>query len=220
MQSNWFNRIVLPGLVCAGCMAASVGYAVGWNDARLVKPTDFSSYVFRPQDLPMLVSTLLVTLYVFYLAALVFRYAMAQRRSQAGSPYSRSVNPKLGFLGLLGFLGFAGIWTCRLDSNPFPFVFFIFFGFFGFFYEGRLSHTLMDERFHENKIQAQLTASRIALTIIFLATVLLSQGALAGSLALTFAVYLAVVSLTLGLNLFLGEYLLYHYDHDEQPEEE
>lgn len=220
MQSNWFKRIVLPGLISAGCMAVSIGYAVGWNDARLVKPTDLSSYVFCFQDLPMLGSTLLVTLYVFYLAALAFRHAIARRHSQAGSSYSRSVNPKLGFLGLLGFLGFAGVWTCRLDSNPFPFVCFIFFGFFGFFYEGRLSHTLMDERFQENRTRAQLAASRITLAIIFLATILLGQGALAGSLPLTFAVYLAVVSLALALNLFLGEYLLYHYDHDEQSEEE
>ena len=69
-------------------------------------------------------------------------------------------------------------------------------------------------------MRAQLTANRIALTSIFLATFLLGQGALAGSLAISFAAYIAVVSLALAANLFLGEYLLYHYDHDEQPEEE
>lgn len=220
MKSSWFKKIILPGLVCAGCLAASLWYAVRWNDARLVKPMNLSTYVFRPQDLPMLGSTLLVTLYALYLVVLAVRHAIAQRRLQAGSGYSRSVNPKLGFLGLLGLLGLAGIHTCRLDSNPFPFVFFIFFGFFGFFYEGKLSHTLMDERFQENRMRAQLTANRIAPTSIFLATVLLGQGALAGSLAISFAAYIAVVSLALAANLFLGEYLLYHYDHDEQPEEE
>lgn len=220
MKNNWFKRTVLPGLFCAGCMTLSVWYAVKWNNARLVKPMDFSSYVFSPRDLPMLGSTLLTILYVLYLVILVLRYTISLHRSQEGSPYSRSVNPKLGFLGLLGFLGFAGIWTCRLDGNPFPFVFFIFFGFFGFFYEGKMSHTLMDERFQENKVQAQLTASRIALTIIFLATVLMGQGTLAGSLSLSFALYIAVISLALALNLFLGEYLLYHYDHDGQPGEE
>lgn len=219
MKTKGFIRIVLPGLVCAACMAASVWYAVCWNDARLVKPMDFSAYVFQPQDLPMIGSTLLVTFYVFYLVALAVRAVMAQRRSQADSRYTRTISPKLGFLGLLGFLGFAGFWTWGTDGSFFPFVFFLFFGFFGFFYEGKMSHTLMDERFVENRMRAQLAAGKTALGIILAATVILGQGALGGNFSFTFAAYIIVVSLALALNIFLGEYLLYHYDHDEQPEE-
>lgn len=219
MKNKGLIRIVLPGLFCAACMAVSIWYAVRWNDARLVKPMDFSTYVFQPQDLPMIGSTILVTFYAFYLVALAVQAVMAQRQSRAGSRYTRNINPRLGFLGLLGFLGFAGFWTWSIDGSLFPFVFFIFFGFFGFFYEGKMSHTLMDERFVENRMRAQLAAGKAALGIILIATLMLGQGTLGRRFSFTFAAYIIVVSLALALNIFLGEYLLYHYDHDEQSEE-
>ena len=61
-----------------------------------------------------------------------------------------------------------GFWTYRVDQTIFPFVFFVFFGFFGFFYEGKMSNTLIDERYKENKMRAQSTANKTALSIIFL----------------------------------------------------
>lgn len=219
MKNKGWKTIVLPGVLCAACMAASTWYAIRWNEGRLVKPMDFSSYVFRLQDLPMMGSVILVTLYVFYLVALGIRFTLTQRRNQANSRYTRSVSPKLGFLGLLGFLGFAGFWTCQSHGKVFPFVFFIFFGFFGFFYEGKMSHTLMDERYKENQMRAQLVASRTALGLILMATVIFGQGFLGGTLTFTFSAYVIIVSLTLALHLFLGEYLLYHYDHDAQSDE-
>lgn len=69
-------------------------------------------------------------------------------------------------MGLLGFLGLLGFWVYPQTGEVFPFAFFLFFGFFGFFFEGKMSHTLMDERYTENRAKAQLTAAKTALSII------------------------------------------------------
>ena len=58
-------------------------------------------------------------------------------------------------------------------------------------------------------------ANRTALSIIFLATLILGQGRLMGGLEHTFIAYVSVVSLALALDLFLSEFLLYRYDHDD-----
>lgn len=80
-----------------------------------------------------------------------------------------------------------------------------------------MSHTLMDERYTENHAKAQLTAAKTALSIIFVAVILLAQGC--GGDAVLIAL-LIVLSLTLALYLFLSEYLLYRYDHDDLPAED
>ena len=55
----------------------------------------------------------------------------------------------------------------------------------------------------------------LALRLILIFTVILPQGRLLGSMEHALVVYLGLVCLTLALDLFLGEYLLYRYDHDE-----
>lgn len=132
---------------------------------------------------------------------------------------TRRVNPAFGLLGFFGFAGFLGFWTYHMDKSVFPFIFFIFFGFFGFFYEGKLSDTLMDERYQENKLKANYSANKTAMSIIFFATVLLGQGKLMGKLEYTFIAYIITVALSIALDLFLSEYLLYRYDHGKMPEE-
>ena len=93
------------------------------------------------------------------------------------------------------------------------------FGFFGFFYEGKLSNTFMDGRFRENAVRAQLTAMRVPFAIIFLTLIVLGRGTLLGSLEYTLIAVLILLSLSVALALFLSEYLLYRYDHDDQIEE-
>ncbi|MDY4507517.1 MAG: DUF3796 domain-containing protein [Candidatus Faecousia sp.] len=56
-----------------------------------------------------------------------------------------------GLFRLTGLLGLPA------DRGSFPFAFFLFFGFFGFFFEGRMSHALIDKRCTENCAKAQLT---------------------------------------------------------------
>ncbi len=82
-----------------------------------------------------------------------------------------------------------------------------------------MSNTLMDERYRENKMKAHLSASRTALIIIFLATLFLGRGRLMGNLEYTLIAYVIIISLALALKIFLSEFLLYRYDHDEQLEE-
>ena len=58
-----------------------------------------------------------------------------------------------------------------------------------------------------------------AIKIIFLATLVLGQGKLIGNLEYTLIAFVIIVALSLALETFLGEYLLYRYDHDDRIEE-
>lgn len=219
MKKEFVKRLVIPGVVTVVLFAASIVYTALFNGGRFIAPMDFSAYVYRPGDLPVLLAGGLLALYVLYLAAAILWAAFAARKAPRDLAHTRRLNPKLGFLGLLGFLGFLGFWTYEFDKSVFPFIFFLFFGFFGFFYEGKMSGTLIDERFKENQVKARLVSNRVTLGIIFLATILLGQGRLVHNLEYAFIAYIITVSLSIGLGLFLGEYLLYRYDHDDQADE-
>lgn len=219
MKKNKVKIWVCGGLFCFLLMLVSSWYAVTLNDSRLVVPTDFESYSFRIKDLPMIISISLTCVYVFALFVMLFIGIGRRQRHAAETNTTLSLNPKLGFLGLLGFLGFAGFCTYQINGTVFPFVFFLFFGFFGFFYEGKMSGTLMDERFRENAVHAQLKSYKITFAIILIALVILCQVKLFGSLEYTLIAAIIVLSLALALGIFLPEYLLYRYDHDDHADE-
>lgn len=214
MKKTTKKLTIFFGIVCALFTAASTWYSITFNDSRLVEPMDFSKYIFQVQDLPMLLSGVFLGFYVLYLFIQLIRTIVIKRFRQADAKSTRKLNPKLGLLGFLGFFGLLGFWTYHIDKTIFPFAFFIFFGFFGFFYEGKMSDTFMDERYLENKMKAHFTANKIALAIIFLAIVTLGRGSLMGNLEYTLIALLIIISLSIALELFLSEYLLYHYDHD------
>lgn len=207
------------GVFCILFLLAASWYAIVWNGSRLVAPMGFERYSFQIQDLPLILAVSLFCIYaVASLIALL--YAIYQKQQQIErTNTTRMVDPRLGYLGFLGLFGFLGFWTYAQDGTIFPFVFFIFFGFFGFAYEGRLSGTFMDERFRENEAKAHLKASNIALMVIFIAFLFLAQGKLFGSLEYTLIAVLLTLSAAFALRIFLGVYLLYRYDHDEQAEE-
>lgn len=219
MKKNKVKLWAGCGIFCIAAMVLSTWYAVTFNDSRLVVPMDFGSYSFIPQDLPMLLSVSLFGLYALALCFLLVRSIRKNKRDTTRTNRSRRVHPRLGFLGLLGFLGFAGFWAYPATGDVSPFLFFLFFGFFGFFYEGKMSGTLMDERFRENAARAQLITYRTTFSITLLALLILCQGKLLGSLEYTLIATIIVLSLTLALGIFLPEYLLYRYDHDDQIEE-
>lgn len=210
--------VIGPGLFCLALDFAASWYAVTYNDSRLVAPMDFSEYAFTAKDLPMICSITLTCLYIFFLLFLIVRTAFRNQKQVRQTQTTRKISPKLGFLGFLGFMGFLGFWTYSQNRDIQPFMFFMFFGFFGFFYEGKLSNTFMDERFRENAMKAQLESLKISFAVIIAAFVLLGQGALWGSLEYNLIAAMIVVFLSLALFLFLNEYLLYRYDHDEQSE--
>lgn len=210
MKKKNTKRLVWLGILCILLVTASSWYTITFNDSRFIVPMELSEYVFRVQDLPMIVSGILLILYFLYLFIWLVGAITANKRKETTAQSTRAINPKLGFLGF---------WTYSIDKTIFPFVFFMFFGFFGFFYEGKMSHTFMDERYKENKMKAHMTANKTALAIIFLATLILGQGKLMGNLEYTLIAFIIVISLSIGLEVFLSEYLLFRYDHDEPFEE-
>lgn len=219
MKKNQVKIWVGCGIFCIAAVLLSVWYAVTFNDSRLVALMDFGSYSFNTKDLPMILSISLTCVYALALFIQLFISVGKSKRNIAKTNMTRKVNPKLRFLGLLGFLGLAGFWTYSAMGAVFPFVFFLFFGFLGFFYEGKMSGIFMDERFRENVARAQLNTYKITFSITLIALVILCQGRLFGSLEYTLIATIIVLSLTLALGIFLPEYLLYRYDHDDQTEE-
>lgn len=216
-KCNWKFTLVL-GVIVVLLLAAAGWYSITFNNWRLVAPMDFETYEFRPTDLPMWGAMLVVNLYVLYLAVLFIGAVIAGKRRLKETKTTRKLNPKLGLLGFAGFFGCLGFWTYSAFHQVYPFIFFSFFGFFGFFYEGKMSDTLMDERFEENKLRAESTAHRVMQTMILLTLFLVSRGAIRGNLEYTLIAVLIVLSLTFAADLFLSEYLLYRYDHDGQAE--
>ena len=212
MKHSTLKNIVLPGIFCAACLGASVWYSVVFNHSRLIAPTDFSTYGFRVQDLPLMLACILCAAYLIWLFVRAFQHAQQQKSSAT----TRTIGPRFGF-GAAGLLGLTGLLGLPADRGSFPFAFFFVLWLFRFLFEGKMSHTLMDERYTENRAKAQLTAAKTALSIIFVAVILLAQGR--GGDAVLIAL-LIVLSLTLALYLFLSEYLLYRYDHDDLPAED
>lgn len=212
------QKIFILGALCLAAVMASSVYAVLFNDSRLVAPMDFSEYAFTARDLPMLASMLLLAAYVLYLFVLLLRAIFARRKEEPRARVTRRLNPRWGYLGLFGFLGCLGFWSYPAFGQISPFCFFLFFGFFGFFYEGRLSNTLMDERYRENRTRAALAAGRVSHAVIFLAVLVVGLRKSLLSTELALIAFLIAVTLALALELFLSEYLLYRYDHGGQAE--
>ena len=219
MKTNKMKIWIGCGIVCVFSVLLSLWYAITFNDSRLVVPMDFKNYVFEIRDLPMIVSVSLTCVYLVALFVMLFIHAGKKQRQAEEAGITRKINPKLGCLGVLGFLGFAGFWTYSVDGTVFPFAFFLFFGFFGFYYEGKMSGTFMDERFRENIACAKLKAYKITFGVMLIALIILCQGKLFGNLEYTLIASIITLSLALALGIFLSEYLLYRYDHDDQAEE-
>lgn len=117
----------------------------------------------------------------------------------------------MGLLGLLGFLGFLGFLNGYWGR-------FVFFGFFGFFFEGKMSDTLIDERFLENRKKAQFMACKAAFVGTFITFFFLSFDGLFPNTEYLLMTVQILLSLSIALAVFLSEYLLYRYDHDEIKE--
>ena len=82
-----------------------------------------------------------------------------------------------------------------------------------------MSNTLMDERYVENKLRAELAAHRVTMAALFVTLLVVARGAIQGNLEHTLIAVLIVLSLTVALDLFLSEYLLYRYDRADQLDE-
>lgn len=210
MKRNKMKAIVIPGIICMLILVVSIWYSIRYNESRLIVSTDLETYQFSPKDLPMICSVALTIGYVYYLLVSLGKTSRQQKKKILQTNRTRRLNPMLGFLGFFGFLGFIGGGWFR----------FVFFGFFGFFYEGKMSSTLMDERFRENKNKAQLMALKAAFAVIILAFIVILVGESFMSMEYLLTVVYILMSLSIALAIFLSEYLLYRYDHDEYSSDE
>lgn len=208
--------IIGLGIVCLLMVIGASWYAVTFNDSRLVMPMEMS-YEFTVKDLPMLIAVVCMVLYLFFLCGLFY----VKGKKDARAHVTRRISPRFGMMGLLGFLGFMGFWTYGAEGKITPFFYFIFFGFFGFFYEGKMSNTLKDERYEENKCKAQRKAHGIALDSIFVCLLLLcaAEGRILKTMDARLIFLVIAVACSIAADIFLGEYLLYRYDHEEQLDE-
>ena len=222
MKKSKWKTIIIPGIICVLILFVSIWYSVRFNESRLVVKTGLETYEFSPRDLPMICSIVLTIAYILYLMIYLRKVVIQQKKTVLKTNRTRKISPKLGFLGFLGFMGFMGFWTYSTEGRISPFMYFVFFGFFGFFYEGKMSNTFMDERFKENVNKAQLKALKIAFSFIIVELVFLSLG---GNFNFMSPEYMLIVlhiliALSIALAIFLSEYLLYRYDHDEHAEYE
>lgn len=172
MSRKQIKKIILLGLGCAVFLGAGVAYSLLYNNGRWVREMNLSEYTFSVKDLPMLAAGALIVLYAVYLAVLCLK----RGKETPGRGCTRTLPPALGAFGLTGFLGFLGFWTYRNYGIIFPFIFFIFFGLFGLFYEGKLSGTLKDELFLQNKRNAELKAYKTGFLLLFLVIWLIGGG--------------------------------------------
>ena len=201
------------GLGCAALLIVAVIYSLLYNEGRWVNEMDMSTYVFTPKDIPMLAVGVLIVAYAVYILVLCIRNAFSKKYPD--KKYSRTISPLWGFCGIFGFLGFGGFWTYDKYGEIFPFVFFLFFGFFGFFFEGKLSHTLEDELFQENKRKAQLKAYKTGFSLLFIVIWLMGLGMFSRNVEWCAIFMLISVSLIYALVLFLSNYFLYRYEKGE-----
>lgn len=126
--------------------------------------------------------------------------------------YTRQISPKLGLLGFCGFFGFLGFLP-DVTGVPFPFFFFAFFGFFGFYYEGKMSNTLIDERFKTNTYRAEAAANKISMMMIIFLTIIVALRLEKIEMVVSFLT--ALIGLAFGLSIFLQQYLLYRFENEE-----
>lgn len=203
MKQKKLYLLILSSLVF---LVLSTIYSVLFNDSRLVVPTDFSTFQLTVKDIPMLLSINCLCLTILYT---IFRaYKEAKEKQKLSQLKTRKLNPKLGFLGFLGFLGLYGFYPSDLNESSSYFIYFMFFGFFGFYYEGKLSDTLVDEMFQENRKKAALKAYDICFKITFI-MLLISPHVYSKYLG-TFL--LISLSLIVAVTMFLREYLTYYYE--------
>lgn len=219
LPKKTIRRLIIGAIIVIVLLLLGVAYSLAFNDGRWVYIMDLSTYVFQPQDLAMLIPGALIFCYAIYFLVAIWSHVVklmfTKEPSEDGRHYSRTVSPRFGWCGLFGFLGFGGFWTYAEFGKIFPFIFFIFFGFFGLFFEGKLSHTLEDELFQENRRRAELKAYRIGFALLFIVIWLMGMGFLSRNVEWCAVFMLASMSLIYGLVLFLSNYLLYRYERME-----
>lgn len=217
MSKKQIKKIIVTGIIWVLCLIAGIVYSLLYNEGRWVKEMSLNDYVFSVKDIPMLAVGVMIALWVLYVVVVTFKTvfkALIPLDNYILS-YTRKIPPFLGVFGICGFLGFSGFWTYSEYSIISPFLFFTLFGVFGLFFEGKLSHTLEDELFQQNKTRADLKSYKTGFVLLVI-VILLSRWRIFALNAEWCAIFLLIsVSLIVALVLFQKNYLLYCYEKEE-----
>lgn len=119
---------------------------------------------------------------------------------------SKKLTPFSWMLGFIGFSGFAGLY-----SYPQYFLLLALFSGFQNFWWYKLG-SQYDERLIKNRLKAGLDAFKIAMILLFIATIILSLFDLNYFLLYKLELFLIGITFALGTNLWA--YLTYKYDRD------
>ena len=217
MSRKQLKRTLLMGAGCAVFLLAGIVYSLLYNDGRWVREMDLEEHVFSAKNIPMLAAGMLVALYAVYIAVVIYRKALKGLFTQKSlhQNYTRRVPPFLGVFGIFGLLGLSGFWTCHAHGIVSPFLLFALFGLFGLFFEGKLSHSLEDELFQQNKARADLKVYKTGFLLLG-AVILLSRWRVLALHAEWCAIFLLIpVSLIVAFVLFQKRYLLCCYEKEE-----
>ncbi|OOO00667.1 MAG: hypothetical protein ATN35_06190 [Epulopiscium sp. Nele67-Bin004] len=134
------------------------------------------------------------------------------KQTQTHTP---KINPLMGLFGFLGLVGFIPLIIEVHKPNPFDFIFFGFFGFFGIYYMGKMSNTLIDERYIANQLRATTIANRIALSIILAGILILGRLVYYVELYTITSLLVTIIAFAFALSQFLQSFLLYKFETTE-----
>ena len=73
MKNRKTKITIFAGIICALLTGAASWYTIVFNESRFILPMNLSAYSFRTQDLPMIISGILLMMYILYLAALFLK---------------------------------------------------------------------------------------------------------------------------------------------------
>jgi len=140
-------------------------------------------------------------------------------KSSLNPTHTPIINPAFGLFGIAGFLGFIGLvpfaYGEEIVTYPTFFFMFAFFGYFNLYYKGKMSGTLIDERFRHNASRASLLAYKIAFGFVIgvNALIIASFQFLTSHAAL--GILIAAIGFSLCFAVFFEQYLLYKYENEE-----
>lgn len=97
------------GVICALLVAISSWYTIAFNNSRFIVPMDLSEYVFRVQDLPMIISGVLLTLYIVNIVVLFLESIKTNRRRELTLQSTRTIKSQTGFFRFIRICRIFGI---------------------------------------------------------------------------------------------------------------
>lgn len=213
MSKKQIKKFIAIGVGCVLLLIAGIMYSLLFNEGRWVKEMNMTEYIFSVKDIPMLLIGAIIAVCVIYIVVTVTKETLMKKEFKKN--YTRRIPSFLGGFGVFGFMGFLGFWTYREYGIISPFLFFALFGLFGLFFEGKLSHTLEDELFLQNKTRADLKAYKIGFVLLVI-VILLSRWRMFNNNAEWCAIFMLIsVSLIVAFVLFQKNYLLYRYEKEE-----